>query len=147
MIDTKDPEQLALFWCALLGVEVQSRFAGGEYVTLGPTSEGLTVTFQRVPEPKAGKNRLHLDLMVDNLDAATTEVGALGGHWLEPGITREVDGFRWRCMADPEGNEFDIVPRRLKDPPWPVPGRCRRVGESSRDGDAGRRSLPRSRGP
>ena len=25
-----------------------------------------------------------------------------------PGRTRELEGFRWRCMADPEGNEFDI---------------------------------------
>jgi hypothetical protein len=30
------------------------------------------------------------------------------GRWLEPGNTRELEGFRWRCMADPEGNEFDI---------------------------------------
>ena len=28
--------------------------------------------------------------------------------WLEAGTTRELEGFRWRCMADPEGNEFDI---------------------------------------
>jgi hypothetical protein len=32
----------------------------------------------------------------------------LGGRWLEPGNNRELEGFRWRCMADPEGNEFDI---------------------------------------
>ncbi len=36
------------------------------------------------------------------------KVGYLGGRWLEPGNTRELEGFRWRCMADPEGNEFDI---------------------------------------
>jgi hypothetical protein len=35
-------------------------------------------------------------------------VEALGGHWLEPGETHELEGFRWRCLADPEGNEFDI---------------------------------------
>jgi predicted enzyme related to lactoylglutathione lyase len=51
---------------------------------------------------------LHLDLIVADLDAATSEVEALGGRWLEPGSTRELEGFRWRCMADPEGNEFDI---------------------------------------
>ena len=50
---------------------------------------------------KAGKNRLHLD-------QATAEVETLGGQWLEPGNPRELEGFRWRCMADPEGNEFDI---------------------------------------
>ncbi|MGD0935062.1 MAG: hypothetical protein ABR922_10880 [Streptosporangiaceae bacterium] len=36
------------------------------------------------------------------------EVERLGGRWLEPGTTRELEGFTWRCMADPEGNEFDI---------------------------------------
>jgi predicted enzyme related to lactoylglutathione lyase len=51
---------------------------------------------------------LHLDLVVDDLDRAPAEVEGLGGRWLEPGRTRELDGFRWRCMADPEGNEFDI---------------------------------------
>ena len=30
------------------------------------------------------------------------------GRWLEPGNTRELEGFQWRCMADPDGNEFDI---------------------------------------
>jgi len=35
-------------------------------------------------------------------------VEGLGGHWLEPGETHELEGLRWRCLADPEGNEFDI---------------------------------------
>jgi hypothetical protein len=47
-------------------------------------------------------------LVVDDLNKATAEVEELGGRWLEPGNTRELEGFRWRCMADPEGNEFDI---------------------------------------
>jgi len=42
------------------------------------------------------------------LDAATTQVEELGGRWLEPGNTRVLEGFRWHCMADPEGNEFDL---------------------------------------
>lgn len=46
--------------------------------------------------------------VVENLDQATAEVESLGGRWLEPGRTRELEGFVWRCMADPEGNEFDI---------------------------------------
>src|ERR1700722_5661824 len=54
------------------------------------------------------ENRVHLDLVVDDdLDAATAEVEQLGGRWLGPGTTRELEGFCWRCMADPEGNEFD----------------------------------------
>jgi len=61
-----------------------------------------------LPETKTGKNRVHLDLVVDDLDTATTEVEQLGGRWLKSGSTRELKGFRWRCMADPEGNEFDL---------------------------------------
>lgn len=108
VIDTADPERLAPFWCGLLAVSVDMTIGDGEFLVLSPTEDGLTVGFQRVPEAKAGKNRLHLDLVVDDLDEATAEVEKLGGRWLEPGKTRELEGFRWRCMADPEGNEFDI---------------------------------------
>ena len=80
----------------------------GEFLVLSPTEDGLTVGFQRVADAKLGKNRVHLDLVVDDLDQATAEVEKLGGRWLEPGNTRELEGFLWRCMADPEGNEFDI---------------------------------------
>jgi predicted enzyme related to lactoylglutathione lyase len=95
-------------WCGLLGVQVDTTVGEGEFVIPSPTKDGLTVGFQRVPEAKTGKNRVHLDLVVDDLDAATAEVEQLGGRWLEPGTTRELEGFQWRCMADPEGNEFDL---------------------------------------
>jgi predicted enzyme related to lactoylglutathione lyase len=114
VIDATDPDRLARFWCGLLDVSVDATIGDGQFVVLSATRSGLTVGFQRVPEAKAGKNRLHLDLVVGDLDQATAEAEALGGRWLEPGITRELEGFRWRCMADPEGNEFDIdeVPPR-----------------------------------
>jgi predicted enzyme related to lactoylglutathione lyase len=108
VIDANDPERLAQFWCGLLAVEVETTIGAGQFVVLSPAQDGLTVGFQRVPEGKAGKNRLHLDLIVDDLDEATAEVESLGGRWLEPGQTRELEGFQWRCMADLEGNEFDI---------------------------------------
>ena len=108
VIDAADPVRLAPFWCGLLATGVDVTIGDGEFLVLAPTEDGLTVGFQRVPEAKAGKNRLHLDLVVDDLDEATAEVEKLGGQWLEPGNTRELEGFRWRCMADPEGNEFDI---------------------------------------
>lgn len=108
VIDASDPERLARFWTGLLDVEVETTIGGGQFVVLSPASDGLTVGFQRVDDAKAGKNRLHLDLIVEDLDQATAEVESLGGRWLEPGQTRELEGFLWRCMADPEGNEFDI---------------------------------------
>jgi predicted enzyme related to lactoylglutathione lyase len=108
VIDAVDPQALAPFWCGLLDVSVDATIGDGEFLVLSPTAEGLTVGFQRVAEAKAGKNRLHLDLVVADLDASTAEIEGLGGRWLEPGNTRELEGFFWRCMADPEGNEFDI---------------------------------------
>jgi predicted enzyme related to lactoylglutathione lyase len=108
VIDSQDPEQITPFWCSLLDVQVETTFGDGQFVVLKPTKDGLTVGFQRVSEPKAGKNRLHLDLTVDDLDDSTAEIEELGGRWIEPHITRELEGFMWRCMADPEGNEFDI---------------------------------------
>ena len=46
---------------------------------------------------------------------ATAQPGS--GGWSR-GTTRELEGFRWRCMADPEGNEFDIdvLPWHVADP-------------------------------
>jgi predicted enzyme related to lactoylglutathione lyase len=107
-IDTVDPDRITPFWCALLGVEVESAIGDGQFVLLSPTGNGLTVGFQRVPEAKVTKNRAHLDLVVEDLDVVTAEIEALGGRWLEPGTTHDLEGFQWRCMADPEGNEFDI---------------------------------------
>jgi len=108
VIDAADPAALAGFWCSLLDVTVATEIGDGEFLVLSPTEDGLTVGFQRVADVKAGKNGLHLDLVVDDLDEATAEVEQLGGRWLEPGTTRELEGFQWRCMADPEGNEFDL---------------------------------------
>ncbi len=108
VIDTTDPLLLAPFWCALLGVKVDATLGDGQFVVLSRAKDGLTVGFQQVPDAKTGKNRLHLDLVVDDLDAATAEIETLGGRWLEPGRSRELEAFRWRLMADPEGNEFDI---------------------------------------
>jgi predicted enzyme related to lactoylglutathione lyase len=108
VIDSQDPGRIAPFWCALLDVEVETTIGEGQFIVLKPTTGGLTVGFQRISEPKSGKNRLHLDLVVDDLDESTAEIEGLGGTWMEPGNTRELEGFKWRCMTDPEGNEFDI---------------------------------------
>jgi Glyoxalase-like domain len=89
-------------------VEVESTVGDGQFVLLSATPSGRTVSFQRVPEPKTTKNRVHRDLVVEHLDAVTAEVQALGGTWLEPKTTRDLEGFQRRCMADPQDKEFDI---------------------------------------
>jgi predicted enzyme related to lactoylglutathione lyase len=106
VLDTQDPEPLVDFYTALQGVEVLVSYAEGQYHALAPNREGLMLVLQKVPEPKVGKNRAHFDLVVDDLEGPTARVQELGGRWLEPGTTHELEGFSWRCMADPEGNEF-----------------------------------------
>jgi predicted enzyme related to lactoylglutathione lyase len=108
VIDSTDPLRLAPFWCALLEVEVAESIGDGQFIVLSPTADGLTVGFQQVPEAKTGKNRVHLDLVVSDLDESTAQITELGGSWLEPHTTHELEGFLWRCMADVDGNEFDI---------------------------------------
>lgn len=107
VLDTQDPKRLTDFYTALQGVAVLATYGeGGQYVALGPNHEGLMLVFQKVPEPKVGKNRAHFDVVVEELDGPTARVRELGGRWLEEGKTHELEGFSWRVMADPEGNEF-----------------------------------------
>ncbi|MEV5338873.1 VOC family protein [Streptomyces sp. NPDC052676] len=71
------------------------------------TGLGRRLLFQRVPEPKSGKNRLHLDLHPGEgrREAEVERLGSLGASVLRE--VREPAG-RWVVMADPEGNEFCV---------------------------------------
>jgi predicted enzyme related to lactoylglutathione lyase len=104
-IDANDPGRLAGFWSEVLGAEVEETSDEGRFVFLGEAN-GFVLSFQRVPEPKSVKNRVHLDIRVEELQEATDVVLALGGSW--DGNERTLDDARWRTLKDPEGNEFDI---------------------------------------
>ena len=106
VLDSQDPPVLADFYCKMQDVEVLLSYDDGRYTALGANREGLMIVLQRVPEAKSGKNRAHFDLVVDELDGPTQKALDLGATWLEPGKTHGLEGFQWRCMADPEGNEF-----------------------------------------
>ena len=103
VLDTQDPEPLIDFYCKLQGIEVLLRLRDGQWTALTANREGLMLVLQQVPEAKSGKNRAHFDVVVDDLDEATGRVEELGGRWIEPGETHELEGFSWRCMAGPEG--------------------------------------------
>ena len=107
-IDANDAAAVAAFWAKLLGTEIDSEMDDGRFVFLKGTGDLPVVCVQRVPERKSVKNRVHLDLSVEDLEIATAEVLALGGSWAD-GQTRELEGFKWRTLADPDGNEFDIA--------------------------------------
>lgn len=105
-IDCQDVERAAGFWAALLGTELREPLPG--WRRLGPlVPNGPMLNFQPVPEPKIGKTRIHLDLLTDDLDAATRTVDQLGGRDL--GERHEYPEGIVAVMADPEGNEFCLV--------------------------------------
>jgi predicted enzyme related to lactoylglutathione lyase len=102
-IDCNDPEPLVAFWTELLGTSVRSREP--DWIALQPVpAGGPHLAFQIVPEPKVGKNRLHLDVNVDDLESAIPTVERLGAT-RQGGIVEE-EGGRYQVMLDPGGNEF-----------------------------------------
>ncbi|MFT4189506.1 MAG: VOC family protein [Aeromicrobium sp.] len=133
--DAARPGALSEFWAEALGYVVQPppepfgswaealtawgvppEHHDSRSAAVDPDGAGPRIFFQRVPEEKAGKNRVHLDLRVAPgavgdermaaLEAESERLVALGAHRLyrvEPDGRME-QGFI--TMADPEGNEF-----------------------------------------
>jgi predicted enzyme related to lactoylglutathione lyase len=108
-IDCEDPERLARFWSAVFGTSEEWR--GGEpvqYIDLNPTEGSPKLRFQRVAEPKTVKDRIHLDLEVDDIEGTYRSVIELGASRVEQDDFHEYDVV-FRVMLDPEGNEFCLV--------------------------------------
>jgi Glyoxalase-like domain len=77
----------------------QLRGNDGDYLVLSPTEDGLTLGFQRVADAKLGKNRLHLDVMVDDLDQATPRssgLAAAGSSREPPATSTNSGGAAWQ---------------------------------------------------
>jgi predicted enzyme related to lactoylglutathione lyase len=96
-IDTTDPARLASFWEAALGWR---RTYGAE--------DGMVpdLLFLGVPQDKAGKNRLHLDLRPDDQGAEVARLERLGARRVDIGQGPDAS---WVVMADPAGNEFCVL--------------------------------------
>ena len=132
--DCADPDRLAGFWAAALGYVVQPPPEGydswpafltaigvpesqwsSRSAVVDPDGKGPRLFFQRVPEPKTAKNRVHLDVNVGgghgtSADERRRRVDAAAERLVGAGATRlrtaEQRGERWIVMQDPEGNEF-----------------------------------------
>jgi deazaflavin-dependent oxidoreductase (nitroreductase family) len=119
-IDCADPVALASFWSRLLRRPVNPG-ANAESAAIDATSPelGPRFGFHRVPERKALKNRLHLDLRTDDFEAETERLASLGA---TPVRHIERPAMRWTTFADPEGNEFDLLAPEPAVLPEPVAG-------------------------
>src|ERR1700722_11760825 len=90
-IDCAQPQQLAEFWTAALGVGVQGDY--GDFVFLQrPTDGGPVLGLQRVPEPRSGKNREHVELT----GGAPAPPGRAGRCWL----ARKATSSAWASIRN-----------------------------------------------
>jgi predicted enzyme related to lactoylglutathione lyase len=106
VLDCADPETVAAFWEQAL--RVKRLGAAGNYVLLGSPSGALpNLLLQRVSEPKAAKNRMHLDIETPDVDAEVERLEGIGAQRLEEQARTE-HGSRWVIMVDPENNEFCV---------------------------------------
>ena len=130
-MDSADPHAHCDFWAAALGYDVEPtdeafirrmvdeghakeeqtlvvkgelRWADGT-ACVDPEGKRPRMYFQRVPEAKAGKNRVHLDLRMKDKEAEATRLTGLGATRL---YEERQGPHSWITMADPEGNEFCV---------------------------------------
>ncbi len=104
-LDCHNLDVIAAFWGAALGCSVD-HVIEGRYVSLH--GAGIVLSLQRVSEPKMIKNRMHLDLLVDDLDTEIRRLEGLGATQLTTTALQEF-GQTWFVLADPEGNEFCVA--------------------------------------
>lgn len=104
-LDCCDVERAEEFWTSALGLAVDGRIEG-RYVALG--GHGVALTLQRVREAKTVKNRMHLDLLVDDVEREVQRLEGLGASRLTDQAHHEF-GQTWFVLADPEGNEFCVA--------------------------------------
>lgn len=105
VIDCHDCDSLAEFWAAVLGGTPVRESA--EWVAVISPDGSTTVSFQQVPEVKVGKNRVHLDVLVEDLEQAAARCVELGANRISG--TRGDPLGDFIVLADPEGNEFCVV--------------------------------------
>jgi hypothetical protein len=110
IVDCVDARKLADFWSAVLGWQ-QVGEDGNEIEISGGSGSSPSLLFIPVPEPKTVKNRLHIDVNPLGCDQAeeVERILALGARRIDIGQGQQT----WVVLADPEGNEFCVLQRRL----------------------------------
>jgi predicted enzyme related to lactoylglutathione lyase len=106
VIDCADHGRVVDFWAAALGYERQA--VNEQYGALVPPERGPgrpALLFQKVPEPKTAKNRVHLDFRADVMADEVARLVGLGATVI---AERSLGDFSWTVLADPDGNEFCV---------------------------------------
>jgi hypothetical protein len=103
--DTTDAETLGTWWAEQTGGEVLDT-GGGWFVIVAGGSLPVRLAFQRVDDPTPGKNRIHLDVVAEDLDGEVERLVAAGASLVE---RRGDESFRWVTLADPDGNQFCVA--------------------------------------
>ena len=106
--DCADAAAVGRFWADVLGRQVAEDSTSEHAVLLAGDggASGPPITFNKVPEPKTVKNRVHLDLISGTFDAETERLLSLGARRLRD---QQSGNSRWTTFADIEGNEFDLI--------------------------------------
>ncbi len=106
VLDCAEPTRLATFWREAL--DYRDYYSDANLAVLVP-KEGIAspLLLQGVPEPKAGKNRMHLDIVVNDIEAEVHRLQALGARRID-GDVQSFGRTRWVRMSDPEQNEFCV---------------------------------------
>jgi hypothetical protein len=112
-VDSANPGRLASFWQDALAWR-RTHDEDSEVVLeppAGSPADGVVpdLLFLRVPEAKAGKNRLHLDLRPVDQAVEVARLERLGATRVDIGQGEDVS---WIVLADPEGNEFCVLKER-----------------------------------
>lgn len=103
-VDVSDLDRGAAFWGGVFGVATIHRH--GTYLWLEEICPGVQLILQQVPEEKAGKNRVHVDLSSADPVALIEAVESLGGVRVAD-VTE--DDYSLTVLADPDGNEFCVL--------------------------------------
>jgi hypothetical protein len=106
VIDCADHGRVVEFWQEALGY--RRRTLNAQYVALVPPEHDAghpPLLFQKVPEPKVAKNRVHLDFRAEVMADEVERLVGLGATAL---ARHSLGTFTWTVMADPAGNEFCV---------------------------------------
>jgi predicted enzyme related to lactoylglutathione lyase len=106
VLDCDDADTLADFWASALGFR-RGPFQPPYVRLVDPNERWPNLLLQQVPEPKATKNRMHLDIQVADVHAEVTRLIAAGARIVKP--PHDDAGFLTAILADPQGNEFCVI--------------------------------------